>query len=228
MNRLIQMTPTEKKLGWFYWAFQLLLLPVILVLLNDHFGAPMTETELNFLFFALNFVLLLLIFHKFVFHSCGVGLRRPLRTLWSAALGFLLYQLASAIAGYMILRLQPDFINANNEAIYDMLDEQYTLIFLGTVVLAPIAEELMYRGLIFGSLYSRSRLLAYAVSSCVFAFVHIDGYITVYDTTTILLCLLQYLPAGLCLGWAYARSGSILAPALAHVLVNLISVNAMR
>lgn len=228
MRRLTKMTPAEKKLGWFYWAFQLVLLPVILVLLNNHFGSPMTETELNLLFFVLNFVLLLLIFHKFIFHSCKTGILRPFRTLRWAFFGFGLYWLCSLGVGWLILDLNPEFVNVNDQSIFLMLEENYSLTVLGTVLLAPVAEELLYRGLIFGTLYERSKLLAYIASTLLFALVHIVGYITIYDLPTLLLCLLQYLPAGLCLGFAYARTGSILTPILAHIAVNQIAISSAR
>ena len=44
----------------------------------------------------------------------------------------------------------------------------------------------------------------------------------------LLLCFVQYLPAGLCLGWAYARADSIFAPTLMHMIINLIGMLAMR
>lgn len=228
MRRLTTLTPAEKKLGWFYWAFQLLLLPVILPLLNDQFGSPMTETELNLLFFVLNFVLLLLILHKFIFHSCKAGVLRPFHTLRWAIFGFALYWIYSFAVSWLILYLDPDFVNANNQYIFQMTEENYALTVLGTVLLAPVAEELMYRGLIFGTLYERSKLLAYVLSTLLFAAVHIAGYISIYDPRTLLLCLLQYLPAGLCLGLAYAKTGSILTPILAHIAINQVAISTMR
>lgn len=228
MRRLTPLTPAEKKLGWFYWAFQLVLLPVILTILNTHYGSPLTEMELNLLFFALNFVLLLLIFHKFIFNSCKTGILRPFRTLRWAIFGFALYWIYSFAAGWLILYLDPDFVNANNQHIFDMSQENYALTVLGTVLLAPVAEELMYRGLIFGVLYERSKILAYVLSTLLFAMVHVAGYISIYDPKTLLLCLLQYLPAGLCLGAAYAKTGSILAPVLAHIAINQVAISTMR
>ena len=228
MNRLVSMSPAEKKLGWFYWAFQLLVFPVVLVILNNYFGAPLTETELNLLFFGLNFLLLLLIFHKFTFHSCKAGILRPLRTLWFAFMGFVLYSVCNYGVNRLILDRFPDFANINDTSIFNMLDENYSLTVIGVVFLAPIAEELLYRGLIFGSVRPYSKLLAYIVSSVLFAAIHVAGYITVYEPMELALCMLQYLPAGLCLGWAYSRSGSILSPILAHIAVNQFAVFYMR
>lgn len=222
------MTPTEKKLGWFYWAFQLLVLPVALPILNQHFGSPLTETELNFLFFCLNFLLLTVLLHKYLLTSCGYGLTHPFRTLRMAVVYFLLYWLLTMGASYLALELDPEFVNANDASIAEMVKEEYTLTAVGTILLVPIAEEIMYRGVIFGSIYHRSKVLAYIVSTVLFAAVHLMGYITVYDPTQLLLGFLQYLPAGLCLGFAYARSGSILAPVLMHIAINQIGISSMR
>ena len=222
------MTAMEKKLGWFYWAFQLLVLPVALTLLNEHFGEPLTETELNFLFFYLNALLLAAMLHKYILVSCSYGITHPFRTLRVAVVWFGIYWLLSMAVSHVALELDPEFTNANDASIADMAAEGYTLTAIGTVFLAPIAEEIMYRGVIFGSIYHRSKLLAYIVSVVLFAAVHLVGYITVYEPAQLLLGFLQYLPAGLCLGFAYARSGSILAPVLMHIAINQIGISAMR
>ena len=109
-----------------------------------------------------------------------------------------------------------------------MVADDYTLMIIGTVLLVPITEELLYRGLIFASLYNRSRVLAYIVSTLAFAALHVYTYIGTYPPEQLLLCLLQYLPAGICLGWAYAKTDSIWTPVLIHMTVNTIAVSAMR
>ena len=45
---------------------------------------------------------------------------------------------------------------------------------------------------------------------------------------TLLLCFCQYIPAGICLGWAYAKSGTIWCPVLIHMTVNQIGMLFMR
>jgi membrane protease YdiL (CAAX protease family) len=46
------------------------------------------------------------------------------------------------------------------------------------------------------------------------------GYIGQPPHSALMLCLLQYIPAGLCLCWAYERSGSLLAAILVHAATN--------
>ena len=85
-----------------------------------------------------------------------------------------------------------------------------------------------HRGLVFRTLYNRSKIAAYVISVVIFGALHVVGYITMYEPLQLLLCFLQYIPAGIALGWAYARSGSILAPILIHTLVNALGVAILR
>jgi membrane protease YdiL (CAAX protease family) len=61
-----------------------------------------------------------------------------------------------------------------------------------------------------------------------FALVHILGYIGFYPFEMLLLCFVQYLPAGICLAAAYRLSGSLLSPILIHALVNLLAMLSLR
>ena len=38
------------------------------------------------------------------------------------------------------------------------------------------------------------------------------------------MAFLQYLPAGLCLAWAYTKADTIFAPILIHAAVNAVSI----
>ena len=66
------------------------------------------------------------------------------------------------------------------------------------------------------------------LSMGVFALVHVVGYIGSYDALTLLLCFLQYLPAGYCLAWCYSNTGTIVTPILMHMIVNAYGMYNMR
>ena len=85
-----------------------------------------------------------------------------------------------------------------------------------------------FRGLFFGSLYRRSKVLAYCLSVFVFALIHVLNYFGVYPVDLLCLCLLQYIPAGIFLAWAYEKSDSILCPILMHIVINAIGIFSMR
>lgn len=210
--------------GWRYLAFQTLILPYLLALLP----LPLNTAQLNFLFFSLNFLCILVFFRRFLLESLEDALDRLPRILLTAVAGFFGYYALTILLNTVILWLQPSFTNLNDQSIASMSQQSHTLMAIGTVILVPLTEECLNRGSVFASLRSRSRIAAYIVSTAVFSLIHINGYIGIYPPLTMLLCFLQYVPAGICLAAAYEISGSIFAPVLIHTAVNAIGMLAMR
>jgi membrane protease YdiL (CAAX protease family) len=88
------------------------------------------------------------------------------------------------------------------------------LVIVAVVILAPIAEEIFFRGVVFNALLREgSRRWAFIGSSAVFAIIHVS-----------LVALLPIFLLGLALAWIYQRSGNLLAPMAMHATVNGISV----
>ncbi len=227
MNKLsVSLQKREKVAGFLYLAFQFLLLSPLLAFGNALLPTPLSLSELNFVFFCVNFLATTVIFRKLLLRCGKISLRKPFRTLKWALLGFIAYMLLTQIVGIIIALISPDFLNLNDQSISGMVQNDFVLIGFSTVILVPVAEELLYRGLIFGSIYNKSRILAYIVSIVVFACIHLIGY--TYSPVNLLLSFLQYVPAGLCLGWAYAKSDSIFAPILMHITINQLGILAMR
>ena len=61
-----------------------------------------------------------------------------------------------------------------------------------------------------------------------FSLAHIVGYLGSYSLREMVVCFLQYLPAGLCLAWSYTKSDTIFAPIVIHALVNAWGIWQMR
>lgn len=101
----------------------------------------------------------------------------------------------------------------------DFLDNMYAtahplwLLVLGMVVLAPIYEEVMFRGFMWVGL-ANSRLGfwgASAITSLVFAMIHMQ-YQAVELVAIVALAML--------FSWARAKSGSLLLPMMLHIINN--------
>ena len=182
----------------------------------------------NFLYFCVNFVVVLLIFRNFLAANFKSLLVNPWHALRCAAIGLLIYVAGSSLFDLVVTTLVPDFTNVNDAAILEMVKKHYTLMSIGTVFLAPLAEECFYRGLFFRNLYDRHPILAYLVSMVVFSLVHVLNYVGMESFGTLALCFVQYLPAGFALAWCYRRSGSIFAPVLIHMVVNQTGMLLMR
>ena len=229
MNRLpVSMTSTEKSIGWIYWGLQLLVLPVAMSMLLEHFAVALSEIQFNFIYFAINFICLTVILRRFLGNNARLALQQPFRTLRYAFGAYAFFWISTTIIGTATSYFVPSFANVNDASIMEMASDDYTLTAIGTVLLAPVAEELMYRGLIFDALHHRSPAGAFFVTTVVFAAIHVVGYIGLYSPFVLLLCFVQYIPAGLCLGWAYTRSGNIWAPILAHIAINQTTILTMR
>ena len=218
----------ETVAGFCYLAFQMLILPEILLWINGRIQAPLNEAELNFVFYLVNFIAVLVIFHDFLSKNLTQVFQHPILFAEAVILGAVAYYGLLWLATIAVSALVPSFSNYNDESIMEMLDVNRLLMLVGTVVLVPLTEECLYRGLIFRNLYGKSKWAAYIVSILAFAAIHIIGYIGIYSPWELLMAFLQYLPAGLCLGWAYIRGGTIFAPIVIHAMVNYISINGIR
>ncbi len=228
MKLSISMTRKEVLFGWLLMAGQLLFLPVIAVLLNNLLPTPLSDAHLNIILFAGEFLLAIIIFRKFLMASARLSLKSPFRCLRFAAIGLVLYYIGSFVVGLLIAAVSEDFSNVNDTNLAALVQDHYALMALCTVLLVPFTEELLYRGMIFRSLQRKNRLIAYLVSASVFSLIHIVGYLGTASGTILLLCFLQYIPAGLSLAWAYEKADSIWAPILMHMTVNQISISLMR
>ncbi len=86
------------------------------------------------------------------------------------------------------------------------------LVFVVLVVLAPIAEELIFRGAIFGRLRKNNSFFGAAiVSSTIFAFTHGSAYA---DINALLI--------GICLCLAYEATGNLVVSMIVHSANNLL------
>ena len=218
------MTQQETIWGWFYFICQLLVLPTALSLVNTYLPRPMSASELNFTLYLLNFLAVLWIFHSYLGKNLSQMQQHPAYFCQAVILGFVAYWACSRCINWSVGIFVPGFTNANDASIAALARSGYYLTAVGTVVLVPLAEECFYRGLIFRGLYKQSPLAAYILSIAVFAAVHIAGYIRSYTLVELLICFLQYLPAGLCLAWAYAKADTIFAPVFIHAAINAMAV----
>ena len=214
--------------GMVYVCFQLVLLSSLLLWGNRQLGSPLSTAELNFVYYLINFLATLLIYHDFLGKNLRQATQHPAYFCQAVILGFVAYQAASWAVTTGVRLLRPGFTNYNDASLANMASASRFLVGIGTVILVPMAEECLFRGLIFRNLYGKSHWAAYCLSILAFAAIHILGYIGKYAPVELLIAVLQYLPAGLCLAWTYVKSGSIFAPMVVHGAINYLALRAMR
>lgn len=216
----------EQVWGYGYLIIELLLLPELLKYLNRFMC--LSTAELNFTFFLVNFLAVMVIFHRFLGENGMQMFRHPINWVQAVILAGAAYYACNFAINQAVLFLDPRFQNANNENIFSMITGNRYLMIIGTVILVPPVEECLFRGLVFRSLYSKNHAAAYVVSICVFAFIHLSGYLGQYTPLQLVLSFCQYIPAGLCLAWAYVKAESIFAPIVLHALINFITLQGSR
>jgi tetratricopeptide (TPR) repeat protein len=142
----------------------------------------------------------------------------PWKTL-ARAFGLLLLVLAAnmiyALAIFMVFRIHPPE-QRNLAFIQDMLAANPLLAAVEVIFIAPVAEEVLFRGLLFGALEKRCGKWTILWTALVFAIFHLD-----------LFYFLPLLSLGILLGWLRRKSGSVWVSAVLHGLNNLIALTAV-
>lgn len=178
-NRSLSACPTaqESVAGGVYFIFQLVLLPSILRWVNAQLSQPLTETELNFTYYLINFLATILIYHEFLGRSARQATQHLAYFCQAVVLGLAAYYACNFLTLRLIRLLVPGFTNYNDAVISAMSRSGRYLMVVSTVILVPPAEECVFRGLIFRNLYGKSRWVAYVVSILAFAAIHVLGFI---------------------------------------------------
>lgn len=218
----VRLDKSEKMFGSIYYVLSYFLLPYLLSFLGSLLSIPPWCCQMAL--FALNFLFTLLIFHRFLLANGKAAIASIGKLLCCSALGLVFYYTANLAVSYLIFAVRPEYINLNDAGIVSLAEKGGNWIAAGSVILVPLAEELLFRGMLFTGVRQKHPIGAWFLSAAAFSAVHILGYIGSYDFVSFLLAFVQYLPAGFCLAYAYAASGTILAPVMMHTVINLVGV----
>ena len=223
----LSLNEQEQLLGWTYLAAELLVLPTVIALLGEQFGS-FSDSVANFIYYLINGVCCAFIFRN-TLHSSLINAGLRVGTLLGTVIGgFLVLLGANQIMTSLSNALIPGFVNSNNAFVAGMVRENPLLMTVGTVILVPLAEECLFRGLLFADLRGRNRMGAYLLSVLGFCAVHVAGYIGQADGLTLALCFCQYIPAGIVLCASCEKTESLFTPMLIHAAVNAGSILLLR
>lgn len=92
------------------------------------------------------------------------------------------------------------------------------LVTFAVAVVAPVAEELLFRGLLYQALAKRlPGWPAIGLSGLAFGLTHLEPFVIVLT-----------FPLGMALAWMFRRYGTLVVPVVAHAVFNLIGVLVIR
>lgn len=212
------MSRSERRRGWVFFGLYLLIFPYLSawmqrVLMGD--GEPLVA-ETGVVYYVFLFTLALLVFWSF--------LRRDFADLldW---LPENLFGIAVGLAGTLLLRYLLTLLPL---PVSDPVPCQYAVQFalapaptlVLTLLLIPVVEECLFRGLIFGSIRQYSLPLAYGVSVLGYALASVWRYALETGDPRYLLLIVLYLPASAALTWCYDNGGSVWGAVILHSAVD--------
>jgi hypothetical protein len=146
-------------------------------------------------------------------HSLGRGAGAAVRAglLWGVVAWFG----STLLLGVIVLLLQAIGIDPEPQtAELAVANLDPWIVIPAVVILAPIAEEIFFRGVVFNAwLREGGRRWAFIGSSLLFAAIHLS-----------LASLVPIFALGLALAWVYDRTRNLLAPIVMHAVVNGVSV----
>lgn len=219
-----QLTRGELYRGWIFFTLYFLVFPFLMAgvqwVLDEKWGLYYSDALSNVLYYSFSAVLVLLVFWSFLKHGFFLLLDWLPENLFAFITG---------LAGWFFLRLFVNCISlpVENPAYTDYA-QQYLISPGATVailvLLTPLVEETLFRGLLFGGLRRHNRLLAYLLSVLLFALYSVWQFAFVTGDWRCLLLAVQYLPAGLALTWCYDNGGSIWSGIFLHMTVSAITL----
>lgn len=212
----------EQAAGFCYLPFYVFLLSWGLQWAAGLLGLNLTDLQLNVTYFVLNCVITCTIFHRFLLHSLRAI--RFWELIQALILGICLYYAGTWVFSWLMELLNLHITSFNDETVLALVAQSRWLMVLCSVVLAPVVEETLVRGLLFGVIRRKSRIAAYIVTIVFFAVLHVWQYLIDYELSAVALAAVQYIPAGIALGWTYEKSNTIWGPIFLHMLINAIAM----
>lgn len=222
------MSPGEQIAGTAFFVIYLVVLPFVtgplFRLVSVLLDVAISASVQNVLYYYILFAATVVIFHGFLARTSRNLLDNLSGACKALALGLIaLYGLNELVYRLTNLLLRNQ-TNLNDTTISAQIADAPHMTLLIVVFLAPFVEEVLFRGLVFGNLRTKSPLAAYLVSCLLFALLHVWQFAVVNQDITYFLLMVQYLVPGLVLAWAYDHSGTLWASVGLHAAANALSV----
>lgn len=222
------MTQLEKILGGCLLAVYLVVLPLtadpLFDLIQRLFGITISDSVRNSAYYYILFALTVVAFWGYWGRTTRVLLDHVGRVLASVGIGLIAFYGLNEIVWRALQFLSAGQTNLNDQAILARIGSAPYSTILIVVFLAPVVEEAIFRGYIFGNIREFSRTAAYLVSCLLFALLHVWQFVAVSWDFSYLLVTVQYIIPGLVMAWCFERSGSLWGSVLLHCIVNGLSV----
>ena len=207
-----------------YLPLHVWLLPRLLTMIPA--TAELSDLNVNMLVYGIGTGYMLLVLGGFFRREFDPLCDYPVYCVFQIVLSYGMMLAFNMLLGLaMTLILPADQANPNNAAVMELAGEEFGKTAAIAVFLAPLVEEPIFRGSIFGLIRRTNRNAAYAVSMLLFALYHVWGY--ALQDPIYWVYLLQYLPVSWLLCRCYERCNSIWGSIFLHMMINGISIKVL-
>ena len=207
-----------------YLPMHVWLLPRLLTVIPA--AAELSDLNVNMLVYGIGTGYMLLVLGGFFRREFDPLCDYPVYCVFQIVLSYGMMLAFNMLLGLaMTLILPADQANPNNAAVMELAGEEFGKTAAIAVFLAPLVEEPIFRGSIFGLIRRTNRNAAYAVSMLLFALYHVWGY--ALQDPIYWVYLLQYLPVSWLLCRCYERCNSIWGSIFLHMMINGISIRVL-
>jgi len=201
--------------------------PQLVGLLYPYASQYLSDPMQNFAYYALSTVLTLVLMRGFLRRQFDNLCDNYLLGIYAFFSGAAVYIFSTMAVVFFTSAFKITVNNPNDALITGLAAADRAPTAAMSIFLAPIVEETIFRGGVFGMLGKKSRAAAYAVSILLFSLYHVWQFVFLYRDPSYLLYALQYLPASFVLCWCYERSGSLWVSVLFHMCINYIGLSAI-
>jgi len=222
------MTRAERICGWILLPTHMFLLPILISFASNSIfpmmGISLSTAWINVLYYAISFTLTLCLMFRYLKLSFGNLWDGVLRALQAIIFGYFLYYALIYLISILVSLIPEIPTNPNDALIVDTAKLNPGAMTVVAVLLAPVVEETLFRGVVFGTIRGKSRFLAYFVSTLIFSIYHLWQYAAMDFSWTLLLQLAQYIPGSIALAFCYEKGGSIWSSIFLHMFINYITL----
>jgi len=203
------------------------LMPKPMMYLFRLFG--ITDTTHQTIFYNLAFqiimlILLLILFRSFLYQSFRDLVKRgPANFFKWWSLGYVCFFAANIAASVITVFINGTESQSANQQLVEIMAgaDPSSMVIIG-VILAPIVEELVFRGIIFRTIRPAGRIAAIIVSASAFGFTHVAASVAAGNIHELIL-VIPYIAMGLSLSILYEMRRNILLPICVHMTQNALS-----
>ena len=215
----------ERICGFIWLPIHMILLPLFLVPVLYLLIGPekMTDAGSNVIYYMISFLFVLVAFWNYLRESFDRFVGNLRGALLAMAIAYAI-QLVLSLGLQALMGVFGELDTPNNDAINELANIEYKKMFAVAVLMAPITEEVLFRGVLFGSLARKHRWLAWVVSIAVFCLYHVWQFAVVEQDWRVLITAIEYIPLSAAITYCYARTETVWTPIFFHIYTNCLAL----